>query len=204
STWKPVTALAAMEEGLITPYENLQCTGSYTVAGHTFNNWDPAANAWMDLRTAVAASCDTYFYRVGYRFYGLPARLGPRLQAWASRFGFGASTGVDLSPERTGLLPTPDWRKATYTKKTDPRGWEVDRLWKPARSRSCGRGSSKRRTRRSARASASSAGSRSRSPARRGRRRRRSIRATGIRASSTSRGGAATGPPTARHWWSAR
>ncbi|TMK34954.1 MAG: penicillin-binding protein 2 [Actinobacteria bacterium] len=134
STWKPVTALAALEEGLITPYENLQCTGSYTVAGHTFNNWDPAANAWMDLRTAVAASCDTYFYRVGYRFYGLPARLGPRLQAWASRFGFGASTGVDLSPERTGLLPTPDWRKATYTKKTDPRGWEIDRLWKPGDS----------------------------------------------------------------------
>jgi len=134
STWKPVTALAAMEEGILTPYSNLQCTGSYTVAGHTFNNWDPVANSWMDLRTALAASCDTYFYRVGYRFYGLPGRLGPRLQAWASRFGFGAHTGIDIAPERTGLLPTPDWRKATYTKKTDPCCWRIDKLWKPGDS----------------------------------------------------------------------
>jgi len=134
STWKPVTALAAMEEGLISPYANLQCTGSYTVAHHTFNNWDPTANSWMDLRTALAASCDTYFYRVGYMFYGLPGRLGPRLQAWASRFGFGAHTGIDVGPERKGLLPTPDWRKQTYTKKTDPCCWQVDQLWKPGDS----------------------------------------------------------------------
>jgi len=134
STWKPVTALAAMQEGILTPYENLQCTGSYTVAHHTFNNWDPSANSWMDLPTGLAASCDTYFYRVGYRFYGLPGRLGPRLQAWASRFGFGAHTGIDVGPERSGLLPTPDWRKATYTKKTDPCCWQVDSLWKPGDS----------------------------------------------------------------------
>jgi penicillin-binding protein 2 len=132
STWKPVTALAAMEEGILTPYSTLQCTPSYTVAGHTFNNWDPNASSWMDLRTALAASCDTYFYRVGYRFYGLPG--GPRLQAWASRFGFGAHTGVDVGPEQTGLLPTPDWRKQTYTRKTDPKAWQIDRLWKPGDS----------------------------------------------------------------------
>jgi len=134
STWKPVTALAPMEEGILSPDSNLQCTGSYTVADHTFNTWDPNASAWMDLRTALAASCDTYFYRVGYRFYGLPGRLGPRLQAWASRFGFGAHTGIDIAPERTGLLPTPDWRKATYTKKTDPCCWQIDSLWKPGDS----------------------------------------------------------------------
>jgi penicillin-binding protein 2 len=134
STWKPVTALAAMEEHILTPYSTLPCTGSYTVAGHTFHNWDPFADAQMNLPTAIAASCDTYFYQVGYRFYGMPARFGPRLQAWAHRFGFGARTGVDLQPEQTGLLPTPDWRHATYTKKTDPCCWQVDRLWKPGDS----------------------------------------------------------------------
>jgi penicillin-binding protein 2 len=134
STWKPVTALAAMEEGILDPYSTLRCTGSLVIAGHTFHNWDPLASAWMDLPTALAASCDTYFYQVGERFYGMPARLGPRLQAWASRFGFGAHTGVDLGPEQRGLLPTPDWRKATYTKKTDPQGWQIDRLWKPGDS----------------------------------------------------------------------
>jgi penicillin-binding protein 2 len=134
STWKPVTALAAMEEHILTPYSTLSCTGSYTIAGHTFHNWDPYANAEMNLPTALAASCDTYFYQVGYRFYGMPARLGPRLQAWARRFGFGSSTGVDLSPEQSGLLPTPDWRKETYTKRSDPCCWEIDRLWKPGDS----------------------------------------------------------------------
>src|SRR5436309_10853197 len=120
STWKPVTALAAIQEGILDPYAPLPCTGSLKIAGQTFHNWDPYVSQAMDLPTAMAASCDTYFYQVGERFYGMPARFGPRLQVWASRFGFGASTGVDLGPEQRGLLPTPDWRKATYTKKTDP------------------------------------------------------------------------------------
>src|SRR5436305_14395157 len=64
----------------------------------------------------------------------MPADRGPRLQAWASRFGFGAHPGIDIGPEQTGLLPTPAWRRATYTKKSDPRGWQVDRLWKPGDS----------------------------------------------------------------------
>jgi penicillin-binding protein 2 len=85
----------------------------------------------MTLPTALAASCDTYFYQVGYRFYGTP---GPRLEAWAHRLGFGQGTGVDIGPEQTGLVPTPDWRKATYTKKTDPCCWQIDRLWKPGDS----------------------------------------------------------------------
>jgi penicillin-binding protein 2 len=88
----------------------------------------------MTLPTALAKSCDTYFYQVGYRFYGMPSDRGPRLQAWASRFGFGQKTGIDLGSERSGLLPTPDWRKKTYTKKTDPGHWAIDSLWKPGDS----------------------------------------------------------------------
>jgi penicillin-binding protein 2 len=134
STFKPVTAIAAMQEHILQPYESLACTGSYTKNGQTFKNWDPFVNQAMTLPTALAASCDTYFYQVGYRFYGMPARLGPRLQAWASRFGFGHPTGIDLGSESTGLLPTPDWRKRTYTKKSDPCCWAIDRLWKPGDS----------------------------------------------------------------------
>jgi penicillin-binding protein 2 len=134
STFKPVTALAAMEEHLVEPYSTLPCTGSYEVAGQTFLNWDPGANVAMTLPTALAASCDTYFYQLGYRFYGMPARLGPRLQRWASRFGFGQATGIDLPSEQRGLLPTPEWRHRTFTRKTDPRQWQIDRLWKPGDS----------------------------------------------------------------------
>jgi penicillin-binding protein 2 len=132
STFKPMTGLAAMEEHLVEPYSTLACTGSYTVARQKFMNWDPFVSAQMTMPTALAASCDTYFYQLGYRFYG--QRATARLQRWASRFGFGLPTGVDLAPEQTGLLPTPAWRKRTFTKKTDPREWQIDSLWKPGDS----------------------------------------------------------------------
>ena len=134
STFKPVTAIAAMQEHILQPFEPLACTGSYEKNGTTFKNWDPFVNEAMTLPTALARSCDTYFYQVGYRFYGMPSDRGPRLQAWASRFGFGQKTGIDLGAERSGLLPTPDWRKKTYTKKTDPTQWRIDSLWKPGDS----------------------------------------------------------------------
>jgi len=134
STFKPVTALAAMQEHILQPYESLACTGTYEKNGQTFKNWDPFVNEAMTLPTALARSCDTYFYQVGYRFYGMPADRGPRLQAWASRFGFGQRTGVDLGSESSGLLPTPDWRKKTFTRKTDPGHWQIDSLWKPGDS----------------------------------------------------------------------
>ena len=131
STFKPVTALAAMEEHLVAPYQSLPCTGTYEQAGQTFRNWDPYANSAMTMPVALAASCDTYFYQLGYQFYLL--RTSP-LQEWAARFGFGRRTGVDISPEEPGLLPTPEWRRRTFTKKTDPCCWEIDRLWKPGDS----------------------------------------------------------------------
>src|SRR2546430_12608401 len=64
----------------------------------------------------------------------MPSNRGGRLQCWASRFGFGQKTGIDLGSERSGLLPTPDWRIKTYTKKTDPGHWQIDSLWKPGDS----------------------------------------------------------------------
>ncbi len=134
SAFKPVTALAAMQEHIISPYQTLPCTGKFAVHKQVFNNWDPYANEPMTLPTALAASCDTYFYQVGYDFYGLPPDRGHPLQAWASRFGFGQLTGVDIGPEERGLLPTPEWREATYTRSTDSCCWQVDRLWKPGDS----------------------------------------------------------------------
>ncbi len=134
STFKPVTALAAMEERLVSPFQTLQCSPVFEVNGQKFKNWDPYTDEPMTLPQAIAASCDTYFYNLGYAFYALPANRGHPLQGWASRFGFGAPTGIDVGPEDSGLLPTPEWRQETYTKKTDPCCWEVDRLWKPGDS----------------------------------------------------------------------
>ncbi len=130
STFKPVTALAAMQEQILRPYDSLLCTGSLTIDGHKFNNWDPNANQSMTLPTAIAQSCDTYFYQVGKSFYDLPADRGQPLQRWAKTFGFGEPTGLDVGPEEAGLVPTIEWRKKTYTKEAYPETWEIESLWK--------------------------------------------------------------------------
>jgi len=131
STFKPVTAPAAMQSGLVTPYEQIPCTPTFKAYKQTFNNWTPLIDTGMDLETALAESCDTYFYELGRRFYVLPPDRGHPLQGWANRFGLGESTGVDLSPESNGLIPTPEWRRQTYA---GPQFTEIDRTWKPGYS----------------------------------------------------------------------
>jgi penicillin-binding protein 2 len=129
SVFKPVTALAAMQEHLVSPYDYLPCTGTYHSpndrANHTFHNWDPNVSQQMDLPTALAYSCDTYFYQLGDRFFVDRGRN--LLQKWAAMFGFGKITGTDAGPEAKGLVPTLGWRKRYF--KT-----AIDKLWKPGDS----------------------------------------------------------------------
>jgi penicillin-binding protein 2 len=132
STWKPVTALAAMQEHLLSPYSSIQCTGSATYGRdkQVFKNWDPYVNRPMNLPEALATSCDTYFYNVGNRFYEGGAAEQSRLQQWARKFGFGAPTGLDIgneAPSWQTIVPTPAWRKKTF--KSD---W--DKAWNPGNS----------------------------------------------------------------------
>jgi penicillin-binding protein 2 len=119
STFKPFTALAALQAGLLGPDEVIQCTGKRVVDGQVFMNWDPYRNEPMTLTTALANSCDTYFYDVGLRFYERP---DSPLQRWSKAMGFGRTTGIDVGPEETGLVPTPAWRRKTF--KT-----EIDKIW---------------------------------------------------------------------------
>jgi len=129
STWKPVTALAAMQEHLLAPYESIQCTprAEYGLDKQVFRNWDPYVNRPMALPEALAASCDTYFYDVGYRFYTSGVDNWARMQDWARIFGFGAPAGLDIGGEADGLVPTPAWRKRTFTS-------DWDRAWNPGDS----------------------------------------------------------------------
>ena len=125
SAFKPLTAIAALEEHMIKPYSFYPCTGTYTApedrSHHVFHNWDPNVNEGMDLPTALAQSCDTYFYRVGNNFYLLPPDRGQPLQRWARKFGFGSKTGIDIGPEVPGTVPTIGWKHRTFTRKTDRR-----------------------------------------------------------------------------------
>jgi penicillin-binding protein 2 len=132
STWKPVTALAAMQEHLLSPYSSIQCTGSakYGRDHQVFKNWDPFVNRPMTLPEALATSCDTYFYDVGNRFYERGSAEQSRLQEWARKWGFGAPTGLDIgneAPSWQTIVPTPAWRRHHF--KTD---W--DRAWNPGNS----------------------------------------------------------------------
>jgi penicillin-binding protein 2 len=141
STWKPVTALAALEQHIVGPYDTLDCTPSYSPPNpfggpaQVFKNWNPFVSQWMNMATALEQSCDTYFYQLGYDFYQLPASDGQPLQAWAEKFGFGSPTGIDGGvQEARGLVPTIKWRKETFTRKTDPKNWQIDSTWKPGDS----------------------------------------------------------------------
>jgi penicillin-binding protein 2 len=111
STFKPIVAEAAMQEGLLTPYSPLLCSGSFTIGGYTFHNVEAGVYSSMTLPTALAESCDTWFYRVGDRFY---AHGGQSLQTWAKKLGLGHPTKVDVPGEASGLMPTPAWLRKTY------------------------------------------------------------------------------------------
>ena len=129
STFKPVTALAGMQEHVFSAYDPLRCTpvAYYGLDRHAFRNWNPYVNERMTLPEALAQSCDTYFDEIGNRFYERGPEGRVRLQQWARRFGFGRATGLDIGGESEGLLPTPDWRKQHF--KSD---W--DRAWNPGDS----------------------------------------------------------------------
>jgi penicillin-binding protein 2 len=129
STWKPVTALAAMQEHVVGAYDSLQCSpyAEYGLDNHRFHNWNPFTNRPMFLAEALAESCDTYFYELGNRFYLRGSEGRVRMQQWAKRFGFGAATNLDIGGEEEGLLPTPDWRWKTFDS-------DWDRAWNPGDS----------------------------------------------------------------------
>jgi penicillin-binding protein 2 len=129
STWKPVTALAGMQEHVLSAYDSLQCTptAEYGLDRQVFRNWNPYVNRPMTLPEALAESCDTYFYEIGNRFYERGSEGRVRMQQWARRFGFGQPTGLDIGGEAEGLLPTPEWRKKTFES-------DWDRAWNPGDS----------------------------------------------------------------------
>ncbi len=129
STWKPVTALAGMQEHVFSAYDSLQCTpvAYYGLDRQKFVNWNPYVNRPMTLPEALAESCDTYFYEIGNRFYERGREGRERMQQWARGFGFGTPTGLDIGGEAEGLVPTPDWRWKTFES-------DWDKAWNPGDS----------------------------------------------------------------------
>jgi penicillin-binding protein 2 len=111
STFKIVTAIAGLEEGLIDEHSAVTCPGYYKFANTTFKCWEKKGHGHVELRKAIRESCDVYFYR-------LAERLGVnRIAAYAQRLGLGATLGVGLENEKAGVIPTEQWKMKRFGKK---------------------------------------------------------------------------------------
>ncbi|MGI9405345.1 MAG: penicillin-binding protein 2, partial [Hyphomicrobiaceae bacterium] len=110
STFKMVTALAALDAGVITPDEKLRCRGSYEFSGHRFGCWKRSGHGRMTLHKAIRESCDVYFYQ-------LAERVGiEKLARTARKLGFGETFGTGLAGEKEGIVPDPAWKLFTFEK----------------------------------------------------------------------------------------
>ena len=105
STYKLVTAAAALKYGEVTPKEKIYCRGSLRFGNRSYRCWKSAGHGWVDLHAAIRGSCDVYFYTMGIRV-GVD-----RLAEVARGFGFGRPTGIALPNEKGGLVPTREWKR---------------------------------------------------------------------------------------------
>ena len=108
STYKPYLALGALTLGLRTPSYTLNDPGYFMLGKHKFRDDVPGGHGRVDMHKAIAVSCDTYFYMVA-NDWGVDG-----MHDYASKFGFGQPTGIDLPDEAKGLLPSKAWKRKAY------------------------------------------------------------------------------------------
>jgi len=108
STFKIVVSTAALEEGMITPATTFYCPGYINVYNTTFHCATAGGHGVIDLRRAIANSCNVYFFQVGIRLEI------ERLAKWGKLLGLGSPTGIDLPHEGSGLMPSPAWKMRLF------------------------------------------------------------------------------------------
>jgi penicillin-binding protein 2 len=106
STFKMMVALAGLNGGVINPSTTIHCPGHYDFYGHRFHcwNWKQGGHGHVNVQSAIAQSCDVYFYHVANQI-GVDA-----IGAVAKSFGLGQLTGIDIPGEKSGLIPTRNWK----------------------------------------------------------------------------------------------
>ena len=121
STFKLVTATAALESGHLTPETVLNDPGVLRVGTQEFKNAGDAVHGPLALREALTVSSDVFFYQLGQYMN----EKGMPLQKWGRQLGIGRRTGIDLPAEEPGRLPTPAWRDRWYKQGLTDRPWTV-------------------------------------------------------------------------------
>ena len=108
STFKMVTAMAALEAGLIGPDDTAYCPGHLEVAGRRFHCWKRAGHGFVDLQNSLKQSCDVYYY-------DLAVKVGiEKISDMAKRFGIGVRHDVPMSAVAEGLAPTIEWKRINH------------------------------------------------------------------------------------------
>lgn len=116
---KPIFAVAALQEGIISADKQILSTGALIVpnpynpdAPSIFRDW--TVHGLVDMRTAIAVSSDEYFYTVGGGF-GSQKGLGiAKIDEYSRRFGLASTTGIDLKGDIEGIIPTPEWKAQVF------------------------------------------------------------------------------------------
>lgn len=108
STYKMVVGLAGLQEGVIKPGSQFHCSGGLQFGNRRFGCWKSEGHGTVSIHGALVASCDVFFYNVGLK-------LGvDRLARYAQGFGLGSLTGIGFPSERSGLIPTSEWKQRVY------------------------------------------------------------------------------------------
>ena len=114
STFKLVTAAAALETNTVKPDYIVNCAGSINIYGHLYHDWvfeKHRSHGSVNVHNAIRESCDVYFYTMG-KMLGID-----KLAYFAKSMGLGARTGIDLPSEASGLVPSPEWAQRVYKRK---------------------------------------------------------------------------------------
>ena len=104
STFKPFTAIAALEEGIIEKNSKIRCHGSFRLGRRVYRSWKRYGTEKVDITDALKHSCNIFFYKVATE---LDIDV---LAKYAKLFGFGKKTGIQLPREVAGLIPTKEWK----------------------------------------------------------------------------------------------
>ena len=114
STFKIVMALAALEEGLITPETTFNCAGSKTIYGNSFACHRAGGHGRQNLREALMHSCNVYFYTLGEML------KVDTIHKWAERLGLVGRTGIDLPAEDESVIPSEAWKRRRFNERWYP------------------------------------------------------------------------------------
>lgn len=113
STFKPYVAAAALTEGVITPTTSFLSTGGLTIGQWFFPDWKAGGHGVTDVKKALAQSVNTFFYIIGGGYDTFTGLGVEKIVEYAKFFGFGEKTGIDLTGEADGFLPSKDWKEET-------------------------------------------------------------------------------------------